>query len=129
MTNSPTSNSDQRASSAFERLHRRLQRWVYDRSWTSLREAQERAIEPILAGERDIVIAAATAAGKTEAAFLPILSALVTAAEESQQERRDPWTRHDPWEPRPIQSATGVQVLYVSPLRTRRGLGRVFMAG
>lgn len=117
MTNSPTSSSDRRASSAFERLHPKLQRWIYDRSWTSLREAQERAIEPILAGERDIVIAAATAAGKTEAAFLPILSALVRATEESEQERHDPWTQHDPWKPQPIQSATGVQVLYVSPLK------------
>ena len=117
MTNSPISSSEGRASSAFERLHPKLQRWVYDRSWDSLHEAQERAIDPILGGERDVVIAAATAAGKTEAAFLPILSTLVTASEEMEQEPRDPWTSHDPWKPQPTPSATGVQVLYVSPLK------------
>ena len=117
MTNSPTSSSEGRASSAFERLHPKLQRWVYDRSWTSLHEAQERAIEPILTGECDVVIAAATAAGKTEAAFLPILSSLVTASEEIERERHDPWTAHDPWTLQPVRSATGVQVLYVSPLK------------
>ncbi len=117
MTNSPISSSEGRASSAFERLHPKLQRWVYDRSWVSLHEAQERAIDPILGGECDVVIAAATAAGKTEAAFLPILSTLVTASEEIEQEPRDPWTTHDPWTPQPTRSATGVQVLYVSPLK------------
>jgi len=117
MTNSPISSSRERASSAFELLHPKLQRWVYDRSWTSLHEAQERAIGPILAGECDVVIAAATAAGKTEAAFLPILSSLVTASEEVGQERHDPWTQHDPWESQPNLTATGIQVLYVSPLK------------
>jgi len=48
-----------------------------------LRDAQERAIGPILAANRDVIIAAATAAGKTEAAFLPILTSIANAGEES----------------------------------------------
>ncbi|MBV5290225.1 DEAD/DEAH box helicase [Pelodictyon phaeoclathratiforme] len=43
----------------------------------TLRDAQERAIAPILAGNTDVIIAAATATGKTEAAFLPICSKLL----------------------------------------------------
>lgn len=117
MTYSPTSSSDDRESSAFERLHPKLRRWVYDRSWNSLHEAQERAIGPILESECDVVISAATAAGKTEAAFLPILSALVTASEKLERQPRDAWTAHDPWAPLPTDPATGIQVLYVSPLK------------
>lgn len=59
---------------SFERLDPRIQQWIWQRGWTSLRDAQERAIAPILDGQLDVVIAAATAAGKTEAAFLPILT-------------------------------------------------------
>ena len=50
--------------------------------WTALRDAQEQAVAPILAGDTDVIIAAATATGKTEAAFLPICSRLL--AEENQ---------------------------------------------
>ena len=42
--------------------------------WPSLRPVQEDAIHEILGGEADVLISAQTAAGKTEAAFLPILS-------------------------------------------------------
>lgn len=44
-----------------------------------MRDIQERAIEPILSAERDVIIAAATAGGKTEAAFLPICSHVIAA--------------------------------------------------
>jgi len=64
-------------SSAFYQLDAQIQRWIWHSGWTELRDAQERAITPILAGDRDVIIAAATAAGKTEAAFLPILTALL----------------------------------------------------
>lgn len=116
MTSSPTSVSDSTSpSSSFARLHPRMQRWVHDQGWTSLHDAQERAIEPILRADSDVIIAAATAAGKTEAAFLPILSRLASDARTG--ERPDPWTAHDPWtEPAPTAS-TGVQVLYLSPLK------------
>lgn len=65
------------ASAGFRRLHEQVQRWVWDQGWTDLRDIQERAIDPILDGGRDVIIAAATAGGKTEAAFLPICSRVV----------------------------------------------------
>lgn len=42
-----------------------------------MREAQEAAIVPILEGAEDVIIAASTASGKTEAALLPICSKLI----------------------------------------------------
>ena len=88
-----------------------MQRWIYDQGWTSLHDAQERAIGPILDGDRDVIIAAATATGKTEAAFLPILSSLAGEAEETGVSRPD--RRAEPVATTPV----GVQVLYVSPLK------------
>lgn len=64
------------ASSAFEQLDERVQRWVWRQGWTELREIQERAIQALLEHSADVVLAAATAAGKTEAAFLPVCSRL-----------------------------------------------------
>lgn len=64
---------------AFEQLAKPVQRWIYDQGWSALRQAQEAAIPVILEGRRDVLISASTAAGKTEAAFLPILSALLDA--------------------------------------------------
>lgn len=76
MTTWPHSNSEaklgQVPSSGFQRLHERVRQWIWDQGWTELRDVQEQAIGPILDGGRDIIIAAATAGGKTEAAFLPI---------------------------------------------------------
>lgn len=83
MTSSHPSSSEgrvpptERTSSSFELLHERIQRWVWEKGWPELRDVQERAIKPILAGERDVILAAATAGGKTEAAFLPICTRLV----------------------------------------------------
>lgn len=64
------------SSNAFDLLGQKVQKWVWDQGWTELRDAQEEAIAPILAGDQDVIIAAATASGKTEAAFLPICSKL-----------------------------------------------------
>ncbi|MDU8339312.1 DEAD/DEAH box helicase, partial [Pseudomonas syringae pv. actinidiae] len=72
--NSQASSSD---SSAFERLHPEVQQWVWSQGWTSLRDAQEWAIPALIDADRDVIIAASTAAGKTEAAFLPILTHLL----------------------------------------------------
>ena len=47
-----------------------------DQGWQQLRDARQEH-RPDLAGDRDVVISAATAGGKTEAAFLPICSALL----------------------------------------------------
>lgn len=64
-------------SSSFELLHPLIQEWIWQSGWTELHDAQERAIPSIIAGHTDVIISAATAAGKTEAAFLPILSRLL----------------------------------------------------
>lgn len=61
-------------SSAFERLHSQVQRWVWRRGWTSLHPVQEASVAAILDGDRDLLISAPTAGGKTEAAFLPLAS-------------------------------------------------------
>jgi ATP-dependent helicase Lhr and Lhr-like helicase len=80
MMNLPVSSSE---SSAFHLLDRRIQRWIWAEGWSTLRDIQEQAIPAIIAGDRDIIISAATASGKTEAAFFPILSALVTTGNEN----------------------------------------------
>jgi ATP-dependent Lhr-like helicase len=63
-------------STSFDLLHPAIQRWIWQQGWTSLRDIQEQAITPILAGDTDVLIGSATASGKTEAAFLPIASVL-----------------------------------------------------
>jgi ATP-dependent helicase Lhr and Lhr-like helicase len=66
-------------SSSFHLLDERIQRFIWAEGWEELRDAQEAAIPLILPGDRDVIIAAATAAGKTEAAFLPALTNLLAA--------------------------------------------------
>ncbi len=78
MSSAP-SNSDPARS--FDRLDPRLQRWIWQSRWKSLHDVQARAIPLLLAGEQDVILAAATAQGKTEAAFLPILSNLAQSPE------------------------------------------------
>lgn len=80
-------------SRAFDRLHPEIQRWIWEKKWQALRDIQDRAIPAILDGESDILISASTAAGKTEAAFLPILTAIKN------------------------EDAAGLSVLCVSPLK------------
>lgn len=63
-----------------------------DQGWASLREIQSRTILDVVRSPADILVAASTAAGKTEAAFLPVLSEV--ADDES-----------------------GLSVLYVAPLK------------
>ena len=64
-------------SASFHLLDERIQRFIWEQGWEDLREAQEAAVPLILPGDRDVIIAAATAAGKTEAAFLPALTNLL----------------------------------------------------
>jgi ATP-dependent Lhr-like helicase len=92
MTTSPASSSDA-GSRAFDLLHEEIRRWIWRQGWTELRDIQERSIPVIVAGDRDVILIAATASGKTEAAFLPILSRIVGDA------------------------APGFKALYVSPLK------------
>nr|WP_081791085.1 DEAD/DEAH box helicase [Pseudomonas sp. KD5] len=72
--NLPPSHSE---SSGFDQLEPRIQRWIWAEGWTSLRDAQEWAVPVLVDADQDVIIAAATAAGKTEAAFLPILTHLL----------------------------------------------------
>nr|WP_319633275.1 DEAD/DEAH box helicase [Janthinobacterium violaceinigrum] len=67
----------ERTSTAFGMLDLRIQRWIWTEKWSVLRDAQERAIPALVGCDRDVLIAAATAAGKTEAAFFPILTHLL----------------------------------------------------
>ncbi|MCB2261391.1 MAG: DEAD/DEAH box helicase, partial [Candidatus Thiosymbion ectosymbiont of Robbea hypermnestra] len=80
------------------RLSKPVQRWLFKQGWRALRPVQAAATEPILGGKQDIVIAAGTAAGKTEAAFLPILSRLNLEDEQGLAE-------------------SGCRVLYIAPLK------------
>jgi len=64
-------------SSSFLLLDKRIQHYIWAEKWDSLRDAQEQAIPIILKGNINTIIAAATASGKTEAAFLPALTYLM----------------------------------------------------
>lgn len=82
-------------SSSFDLLESKVQQWVWRQGWTSLKDIQENSIPPILDGDSDVIISAATAGGKTEAAFLPVLTTILRNKKES-----------------------GFQVLYISPLKS-----------
>ena len=85
----------QQRSSSFDLLDTKVQQWVWKQGWTSLKDIQENSIPPILDDNCDVIISAATAGGKTEAVFLPILTNIL---------RRE--------------SVSGYQVLYISPLKS-----------
>ena len=63
-------------SGAFARLAEPVRRWIYQQGWTALRDIQEQSVAPVLAGDTDVLVSSGTASGKTEAAFVPIASAL-----------------------------------------------------
>lgn len=65
------------ASSAFQQLNPRIQHYLWSQGWGALRAVQELAIPKILPADRDVIVAASTASGKTEAAFLPALTYLL----------------------------------------------------
>lgn len=64
-------------SSSFHLLDERIQRFIWAEGWEGLRDVQEQAGPLVLFGDKDVIIAAATASGKTEAAFLPALTRLL----------------------------------------------------
>lgn len=68
-----------------------IRRYIRDKRWEELRPIQVAAIQKIMAGDGNYILASRTASGKTEAAFLPILSTVDFKEK-------------------------GVQVLYISPL-------------
>ena len=78
---------------AFERLHPALQHHIVNSlGWQELREVQSLSIDAFLTGA-NLVILAPTAGGKTESAFFPVISQMLTEG----------------WD--------GLSVLYVSPIR------------
>jgi ATP-dependent Lhr-like helicase len=68
-------------SAAYDTFHPRIRQWIHRQGWRRLHEAQEHAALLILGAEHDVIVAAATAAGKTEAAWFPICSALLADTE------------------------------------------------
>jgi len=85
---------------AYARLHPKVQQWIWEQEWQQLRTIQALAIDPIMDAQSDVIISAATAGGKTEAAWLPIISTLAHDLDDEDAER----------EP-------GIQALAISPLK------------
>ncbi|WP_417566616.1 DEAD/DEAH box helicase [Marinobacter sp.] len=65
----------------YQKLDRRIQKWIFKQGWPDLREIQKKAVDPILSGTTDVLISASTAAGKTEAFFLPAMTAVADQEE------------------------------------------------
>ena len=82
-------------STAFDKLARPIQKWIRQKGWKELRDIQARATHVLMDGNHDLIVAASTAGGKTEAAFLPLLSQVLD----------------DPSE------GSGFDILYVAPLK------------
>lgn len=91
---------------ALLQLDIRIQRWIFNQGWNGLREVQAKAIAPILSGQTDVLISAATAAGKTEAFFLPACSVLVNSDNGQNVDRHGKEGE-----------SNGVGILYISPLK------------
>lgn len=91
MTNSPPSLSE--GEDAYDRFHPEIRRWIREQGWDRLREVQQKASRALFDSRADLLISASTAAGKTEAAFLPLLSQVAGRQE------------------------AGVAILYVAPLK------------
>jgi len=60
----------------FSRLSPFIQEFIYREKWQDLRSIQKEAITAVLDTNDHILITSGTASGKTEAAFLPILTSL-----------------------------------------------------
>jgi ATP-dependent Lhr-like helicase len=82
-------------SSAFDQLARPVQKWIRQQGWRELRDIQARAIRTIYESDNDLIVAASTAGGKTEAAFFPLISQVLDEPEEG----------------------GGFDVLYIGPLK------------
>lgn len=68
-------------SNAWSLLHEKMQAWVCSKGWDELRPIQEQAITAILGEVKEgVIITASTAGGKTEAAFLPIISRVLQSS-------------------------------------------------
>lgn len=76
---------------SYNLLSESIRKYIRDKRWESLRPIQAAAISKIIKTDNNYILASRTASGKTEAAFLPILSKVDF-------------------------NSVGVQVLYISPL-------------
>lgn len=87
----------------FERLAPPLQRALWELGWKGLRDTQAQALPLIIDTRDDVLISAATASGKTEAVFLPLLTRLWQAQVQASSAGEK-------------QSPPGV-ILYVAPVK------------
>ena len=83
------------AESVFEKFAPFLKDYIHSHGWTELRDVQIAAADVLFNTEKNLLLTSATASGKTEAAFFPIISDLF----------RDP-------------GMPGVKVLYIAPLKS-----------
>ena len=65
---------------SFELLSEKMQKKIWDMKWDSFTPIQDRTIPIIMTTAKDVIISSGTASGKTEAAFLPILSSIESEA-------------------------------------------------
>ncbi len=70
---------------AFSLLHSGVQRAIYEMGWKEIREVQQEAIRTVYQTDNHLLVCAQTAGGKTEAAFLPVISKLADAPKDSVQ--------------------------------------------
>ncbi len=75
----------------YDLLRKEIRQYIYDEDWDSLRGIQEASIKHVHDTENNLILAAPTASGKTEAAFLPAINSI-----------KD-------W-------ASGLKIVYISPL-------------
>ncbi len=79
--------------SAFETLAPFIQDYIYRNHWEELREVQVAACDVVFHSDANLLIATPTASGKTEAAFLPVITELYN------------------------KPASSVGILYIAPLK------------
>jgi len=77
--------------SSFDLLKREIREYIYKQGWPSLTKIQEASIRYISQTDSNYILAAPTASGKTEAAFLPAINTV------------NVWT-------------SGLKIVYISPL-------------
>ena len=77
--------------SSYDLLKREIRQYIYDEGWESLRSIQEASIKQVYNTENNLILAAPTSSGKTEAAFIPAINSV------------------DDWD-------SGLKIVYISPL-------------
>lgn len=76
---------------SFDLLQRDIRKYIYDQGWDALRGIQEASIKQVTNTDHNLILAAPTASGKTEAAFLPAINSI------------EDWS-------------SGLKIIYISPL-------------